>query len=105
MLSSQERSDASSRGGTPVKKKPEDNSSSAIPSLTSVQSLYASAGIHIASSSQARVARPAGIQVEVLSSDEEDVVELPTTENPAAGKPWFDATRGCMVRGLSLIHI
>ena len=100
MLSSQERSDASSRGGTPVKKKPEDNSSSAIPSLTSVQSLYASAGIHIASSSQARVARPAGIQVEVLSSDEEDVVELPTTENPAAGKPWFDATRGCMVRGI-----
>ena len=52
------------------------------------------------SRSQSKCIR-ASAALEVLSSEEEgSIVCLPTTGEVAREKPWFDATRGCMVRSI-----
>ena len=102
----QERSDASDKAaGSPAKKMPTQSSSSTMHAVADVQSLYALAGVSIGkTSSSSRTANATASSVDgILISSEEDkedsTVKLPTMDQPA-GKAWFDAKRGCMVRGI-----
>lgn len=105
-LFSQEKSDCSSKAASPAKRSPAKRSSAvastpassstfSAASATAVASLYASV-LGPAHRSGTRAAAP----VEVDSSDSESsVVHLPTAEEKS-NIPWFDPTRGCMVRNI-----
>lgn len=102
----QERSDASDKAaGSPAKKMPTQSSSSTMHAVADVQSLYALAGVSIgktSASSKTANATASSVDGVLISSEEEkedSTVKLPTMDQPA-GKAWFDAKRGCVVRGI-----
>ena len=101
-FASEEKSDASSKAASPAKKSRTTTAatpSKSLPSAAAVQSLYASVLGPSHSSSQSKCIR-ASAALEVLSSEEEgSSVHLPT-QVEEFGKPWFDPTRGCMVRSI-----
>ena len=99
-FASEEKSDTSSKAASPAKKSRTTTaatSSNSLPSASAVQSLYASVLGPSHSSSQSKCIRASAV-LEV-SSEEEGSVHLPT-QVEEFGKPWFDPSRGCMVRNI-----
>ena len=99
-FASEEKSDISSKAASPAKKSRTTTaatSSNSLPSASAVQSLYASVLGPSHSSSQSKCIRASAV-LEV-SSEEEGNVHLPT-QVEEFGKPWFDPSRGCMVRNI-----
>ena len=101
-FASEEKSDTSSKATSPAKKSRTTTAATPRKSLLSAaaaRSLYASVLGPSHSSSQSKCIR-ASAALEVLSSEEEgSSVHLPT-QVEEFGKPWFDPTRGCMVRSI-----
>ena len=100
-FASEEKSDTSSKAASPAKKSRTTTAATSLkslPSASAVQSLYASVLGPSHSSSQSKCIRASAV-LEVLSSEEEGSVHLPT-QVEEFGKPWFDPSRGCMVRSI-----
>lgn len=100
-FAAEEKSDTSSKAASPAKKaraRAPATSSKSLPSPAAVQSLYASVLGTSQSRSQSR-GMTSSAPVEVSSEEEVSIVHLPT-QTAKFEKPWFGATRGCMVRNI-----
>eukprot|EP00438_Fugacium_kawagutii_P022162 Skav235760 [mRNA] locus=scaffold803:448400:453853:+ [translate_table: standard] len=97
----QEKSDCSSKAASPAKRSstaastPASSSLFSASSATAVASLYASV---LGPSQSSRTRGTAPIEID-SSEDENSSVHLPTAAEKSS-TPWFDPTRGCMVRSI-----
>eukprot|EP00438_Fugacium_kawagutii_P004784 Skav203121 [mRNA] locus=scaffold447:642974:646288:- [translate_table: standard] len=96
-----EKSDCSSKAASPAKRSstaastPASSSLFSASSATAVASLYASV---LGPSQSSRTRGTAPIEID-SSEDENSSVHLPTAAEKSS-TPWFDPTRGCMVRSI-----